>query len=303
MGRVILIAGPTASGKTRASLILAQTLNAEIINADAMQVYRDIPILSAQPSQTEKTAAPHRLFGEVDGAQRYSAGQWARAAKSAIEAAHNAGRDAIVVGGTGLYFRALLGGLVAIPEIPADARAEAQRVLEEDGPGALRAALLALDPAMERLAPNDLQRHVRAYEVALGTGRPLSSYQAEDHDGAAADWAASVAKIVIEPERQGLYAQCDARFDQMMDAGALEEAAALHARELDPGLPVMKALGAPSLMGYLRGETSLDEAITLAKTRTRQFAKRQMTWFRNQTSDWRRVANSDDAPPEILRQR
>ena len=305
--RIVFIAGPTAGGKTRAALDLAERLEgdsgsrsgAEIVNADAMQLYRDLPILAAQPTAAEKARAPHHLFGAFDGAARLSAGRWARAAKSTLDDIARRGRSAIVVGGTGLYFRALEHGLAPIPDIPDDVRAAARARFEELGAAAFREAVLALDPAMARLDPGDMQRHLRAYEVATATGRPLSSFHAEE---AGAGLARADARVVIEPDRAALYARIEARFDAMLAAGALDEAAALLARGLHADLPVMKALGAAELMAHLRGEIDLETAVDRAKTNTRRFAKRQLTWFRNQAADWPHAKDAEEAVERVAAQ-
>lgn len=286
--RVVFIAGPTASGKSAAALALAEKLGGEIVNADAIQVYRDLEILSARPSAAELAKAPHHLFGFLDGSERCSAGRWAREAAAAVEAISNRGRPAIVIGGTGLYFRALEQGLSPIPDIPAETRRAAQAMLAQIGLAAFRDDVVARDPAMAAIAPGDSQRLLRAWEVHEATGEPLSAYQDLPR---APLIKAPCARIVIEPDREALYASCDARLDRMMQLGALDEARRLLERRLDPGLPVMKALGAAELMAHLRAEAALGDAIDLAKQNTRRFAKRQMTWFRNQARDWPRASH------------
>lgn len=295
--RVILIAGPTASGKSAAALTLADALGAEIINADALQVYRDLHILSARPAPAEEARAPHRLFGHVDGAVRYSVGGWARDAAAALAAVAARGRPAIVVGGTGLYFRALTEGLSAAPEIPAEIRREAEARLAAMGLEAFRAEVLAADPAMARLKPADRHRHLRAWEVWRTAGRPLSEIQKEPGTPIAPLIAA---RVVIEPARGDLYRVIETRFDRMLAAGALEEARALRARGLDPGLPVMRAVGAAELLQHLEGRLSLDDAARLAKQSSRRFAKRQLTWLRNQSPDWPRAPSPAEAAKQLL---
>jgi len=286
--RVVLIAGPTASGKSALALKLAEATGAEIVNADALQVYRDLQVLSARPSPAEEVRAPHHLFGHVDGAVRYSVGGWAQDAAGALAAIAARGAPAIVVGGTGLYFRALQGGLSQAPVIPPEIRQEAETRLGAVGLAAFRAEVLANDPAMDRLKPGDRQRHVRAWEVFRATGRPLSAFQT----GAGAPLvAAPAARIVLEPPRAELYARIEARYNAMLAACAIDEARALAARRLDPALPVMKAVGVTELLAHLQGRLPLDEAVRLAKQSSRRFAKRQMTWFRNQTPDWPRAAS------------
>lgn len=289
--RVILIAGPTASGKSTAALALAARTGGEIINADAIQVYRDLRILSARPGEEDLKRAPHHLYGHVDGAVRYSVGGWARDAARAIAGVHARGRAAIVVGGTGLYFRALENGLSEAPEIPEAIRRAAHDRLEVAGPEKFRDEVLAFDPAMARLDPADRQRHLRAWEVFHACGVSLSELQTRP---GAPIVDRIDARAVIEPPRETLYAEIDARFDRMIDAGALAEARALSERDLDPASPVMKAVGAAELIACLRGEISLETAAALAKRNTRRFAKRQLTWFRHQAKDWPRAASADD---------
>lgn len=291
-----LIAGPTAAGKTAAALLLAESLAdaqgraAEIINADAMQVYRDIPILSAQPSQEEMAQVPHHLFGTVDGKVAYSTGAWASDVKDILNRIGARGNAAIIVGGTGLYFRALTEGLSPIPEVPEEIKSAAIARLDEMGVAAFRAEVIARDPAMARLEPADTQRHVRAWAVFEATDTPLSEFQALPNVPVIERYTSA---CVVLPDREALYARCDARLQKMIEAGALEEARQLRGRKLAAGLPVMKALGVKELIAHLDGEMSLDDAIALAQLNTRRFAKRQMTWFRNQTPDWERVESGE----------
>lgn len=281
---VWLIAGPTASGKSDAALALAERTGGELVNADALQLYRDLRVLSARPSAAEEARAPHHLYGLADAGDVWSVGRWLRAVLPVLEAVRARGRPAIVVGGTGLYFRALTRGLADTPSAPAAVRADVQARLEAEGEAAFRLALDAVDPqAQARIARGDRQRLVRAMAVAQATGRALSAWQAETQAPLAADaWQGAV----LAPPRPELYARCDARFDAMLDAGALEEAAALGARALSPELPAMKAVGLRELLAHVRGELPLAEAVARAKQETRRFAKRQLTWFRNQTPDW-----------------
>ncbi|MEM9263297.1 MAG: tRNA (adenosine(37)-N6)-dimethylallyltransferase MiaA [Pseudomonadota bacterium] len=299
-----MIAGPTASGKTLAGLDLARILKeekgarpAEIVNADAIQVYGDIPILSSQPTDEERDSIPHHLFGYLSGATRCSAGGWYKDAATVLKDIAFRRSTAIVVGGTGLYFRALLGQLSDIPDIPSEIAAEARSHLEDVGLPQFRQNLLTVDPEMARLDPNDRQRHLRAWSVYKATGRPLSSFQT-----ASAGSAQEVdAKVVIEPDREELYRRCDDRFDKMLALGAIDEAKRLIREGYARDMPVMKAVGVAELVSYLDGDISLDDAITLAKRNTRRLAKRQLTWFRNQTADWPRAASSR-AATEVLRQ-
>lgn len=294
---VVLIAGPTASGKSAAALDLAEKIGGEIVNADAMQVYRDLDILSARPSAADMARAPHHLFGHLDARVRCSAGMWAREAADAIRGVHGRGRAAIVAGGTGLYFRALTEGLSPIPDAPPEAREAARARLDELGLAAFREEVVARDPAMARLSPSDAQRLLRAWEVFEATGEPLSHFQNTPRTPLIENVAA---RVVIEPEREALYAACDARFNLMLERGGLEEARRLLARGLDTELPAMKALGAAELMAHLRGELSLEEASELARKNTRHFAKRQLTWFRNQSADWPRASDAASALDVVL---
>ena len=288
---IVLIAGPTASGKSALALRLARAIGGEIVNADALQLYRDLRVLSARPSEAEMALAPHHLFGIADGADGWSVGRWLRAARAVL--AEIAGRDrpAILVGGTGLYFRALTEGLADAPATPANVIAEVERLFDETGEAAVREALRAVDPEAEaRITANDRQRLTRALAVARATGRSLSAWQAQGRPGLAADaWRGAV----IEPPRPALYARCDARLLRMVQAGAVEEAAALIARNLDPRLPVMKAVALRELEMAASGEMPLAEALAAAQASTRRYAKRQLTWFRHQTADWPRIDAED----------
>lgn len=275
--RLALIAGPTASGKSAAALALAAREGGTIINADASQVYRDLRILSARPSVEEEAAAPHRLFGYRDGAESCSAADWAEDARAAVAEVVAEGRLPILVGGTGLYFRVLLDGIAPVPDIDPTIRAEV-RALDA---AAAHAALAREDPgAAMKLHANDTARLQRALEVVRSTGRPLAAWQEDRVGGIAADFA--IEAQVIDPPVAELYARCDARLDAMVDAGALAEVEALMARGLTPTLPVMRAIGVEPLARYLDGTLPLDQAIEQAKQATRNYAKRQRTWFRNQ---------------------
>jgi tRNA dimethylallyltransferase len=286
---VILIAGPTASGKSALALALAEPLGGEVINADSMQVYRDLRIITARPTPAEEQRAPHRLYGYVDAAENYSTGRWCGDAAAAIEAARAAQRSAIVIGGTGLYFNALTRGLAAVPPIPEDIRKDVRARLVSEGAPALHAELAIRDPeGAARLAPGDRSRVARALEVVLATGRSLYDWHG-DNKPAIVDLARA-AKIFLMPEREELLKRIDARFDAMMAAGALDEVRALAARGLDPSLPAMKAHGVPWLIRYLKGEIALDEAVEGGKRDTRQYTKRQATWFRNQLPEFEWVA-------------
>jgi tRNA dimethylallyltransferase len=285
----ILIAGPTASGKSALALALAERLGGEVINADSMQVYRDLRIVTARPTSEEERRVPHRLYGHIDASENYSVGRWCADAAAALDAAQAAKRTAIVIGGTGLYFNALTRGLAAVPPIPADIRKAVRARLADEGAPALHAELAARDPAgAARLMPGDRARVTRALEVVLATGRPLFDWH-DDNKPATIDLA-RVAKVFLVPERDELLRRIDARFDAMMASGALDEVRALKARELDPNLPAMKAHGVPWLIRHLKSEITLAEAVEGGKRDTRQYTKRQATWFRNQLPEFEWVA-------------
>jgi len=277
-----LIGGPTASGKTAAALALARRLRGVIINADAMQLYQGLPLLTAQPSAAEKQEIPHKMFEVFDPSERSSAGRWLALAKEAINETVQAGLTPILVGGTGMYFAALLGGLAEIPVIPDEVRAQTVRLYDELGHDAFRNVLAERDPdSAARLMRNDRQRLIRAYEVAAHTNKTLGQWQAESAaESIEKDF--TVHRDCLLPEREKLYAACDARFLKMIEGGALDEVRTLLARDLDFALPAMKILGVPELALYVRGQLSLEEAIAKAQQATRNYAKRQMTWFRNQ---------------------
>jgi tRNA dimethylallyltransferase len=283
--------GPTASGKSALALELAERLDGEIVNADSMQVYRDFHVLTARPSVEEMARAPHRLYGFVDGGERYSVGRWVGDALAAIAAARAGGRVPILVGGTGLYFKALTEGLVETPPIDDELRARLQARLTQEGAAALHAELARVDvESAARLSPNDAPRIVRALEVWEVTGEPLSALHAETKPALARDeWAG----FALTPRRDDLYKTIDARFEGMLAAGALDEARAFAARGLDPLLPASKAHGAPALMAHLRGEVSLAEAAAIATRDTRRYAKRQFTWMAGQMAEWTQVAETD----------
>jgi tRNA dimethylallyltransferase len=281
--RVIIIAGPTASGKSALAIDLAKAFSGVIINADSMQVYRELDILSARPPGRDLELAPHRLYGVLDASDPCSVGRWLAMAVDEIRDVWADGKLPLVVGGTGLYLKALMEGLAPVPDVDASYRAEATDLHRQLGPEAFRDALASLDPeTAARIPAGDTQRLIRAYEVALATGRPLSDWQ-KDHP-AEAPLDAAFAVIVISPEREILYEGVNQRFTWMMDNGALDEVRALDDLGLDPALPAMKAVGVPELRRYLAGQSDLEIACVDAKRATRQFAKRQMTWLRNQLS-------------------
>lgn len=290
-GRIWLIAGPTASGKSALALTLAEAVGGEIVNADSMQLYAGLRVLTAGPSPEEVARAPHHLFGTVDPAEGWSVGRWQRAANETLTEIAARGRDAIVAGGTGLYFRALTHGLAEIPAVPGEVRQAVGAEFEAMGEAAFRARLAEADPgAATRIAPGDRQRLVRAWEVYVATGTSLTDHQGRA-EGAlpAGSWSA----VAIDPPRDGLYARCDARLAAMIAHGALDEVRDLMARNLAPDLPVMKAVGVRELAAHLRGETSLEAALAAAQQETRRYAKRQTTWMRGQMADWQRLSGLD----------
>jgi tRNA dimethylallyltransferase len=281
----ILLAGPTTSGKSALALDLAEALGGMIINADSMQVYRDLAIITARPSPAEEARAPHRLYGHVDAAENYSVGRWCVDAGAAFAEAERRKLLPIFVGGTGLYFQALIRGLAAVPHIPADIRSRVRSRLKAEGSAALHAELAVRDPTTAaRLMPGDRARVSRALEVVLATGRSLSDWHREGMP-APVDSARAI-KIFLAVERAELYRRIEARFDAMLAAGALDEVKTLAARNLDPALPAMKAHGVPWLIRYLKGEISLAEAAEGGKRDTRRYTKRQATWFRHQLPNW-----------------
>jgi tRNA dimethylallyltransferase len=276
---VIIIAGPTASGKSVLAMALAEHHRGTVINADALQCYRDLRILTARPGAADEARAPHRLYGFLDAAARGSAASWRGSALGEIAASLTEGRLPILVGGTGLYLRALREGLADVPDIPMEIREEAVALFARLGGDAFRAELTRLDPvSAERFPPGDKTRLTRAYEVARATGKPIGVWQSYSAKPAPYRFAT----ILLAPPRAALYAACDARFAAMIDNGGLNEAAALLGGNLSPDLPVMKAVGLPELFRHLRGDIPLEAAIAAAQQATRRYAKRQMTWFRHQ---------------------
>lgn len=275
---MLVVAGPTASGKSALALAIAEAFAGTVINADSMQIYRELPILTAQPSAAEQARAPHRLYGALPAAERCTAGRWRALALAEIAAAQASGRLPIVTGGTGLYLKALTEGLAPIPDVPPHIREESAALHGRLGAAGFHAALAERDPAMAaRLAIGDTQRVRRAYEVFAATGRSIASYQADTAAG-----EGRFVTLLLMPPRPALNAACDARCRAMLAAGALDEVRALLAQALPPDLPAMKALGVRELARHIRGELALDEAVTLFQQATRQYAKRQYTWFRHQ---------------------
>ncbi len=287
----LLIAGPTASGKSAIALAVAKELKGMIINTDSMQVYRDVPILTAQPDAAARAQAPHRLYGVLDAGEVCSAGRWLALAAEALAEARKCGMLPIFVGGTGLYFRALTEGLAPVSAIPEPVRRQARALYEELGGERFRARLAVRDPeSAARLPPGDRQRLIRAWEVVTATGRPLAEWQAQN---AAPLLSGPDLRLALMPDRDWLYGRCEARFDAMLAAGAVDEVKALQARGLPPDRPVMKALGVPQLGAFLAGECSLEAAVAAAKTATRRYAKRQMTWIKTQMISWNIISAQD----------
>lgn len=282
---LFLIAGPTASGKSALAMEIAERVGAIIINADSMQVYRDLQIITARPSRQDESRVPHRLYGHVDAAETYSAGRWLSDARAAVEAAQGEGRPAVLVGGTGLYFKLAASGLAAVPPIPDPIRTRIRMRLSEEGPAALHAELARWDPqSAARLHPGDRSRIARALEVLEATGRPIGEWHRQNLDPAID--VTTARKAFIVPDRDVLRQRINQRFDGMLEGGAVEEVRRLASRSLDPKLPALKAHGVPWLIRHLRGEISLEEAAEEAKADTRRYSKRQLTWFRNQLPEW-----------------
>ncbi len=287
MKRALLLAGPTASGKSAAALTLAREFGATIVNADSIQVYADLRILTARPTRAEEGQAPHRLFGEIDGAVNFSVGRWARRAGEIL--AEISDSPIIFVGGTGLYFRALTGGLSDMPAVSEAARARVRAEAEGRPTPDLHAELAAADPETSaRLRPTDRQRVLRALEVFLATGRPLASFQGAREKPALKPGQRG--GLFLAPDRATLYQRIDARFDAMIAEGALGEVERLAERKLDPALPVTRAHGVPHLIAHLEGRLSLAEAAERGKLDTRHYAKRQFTWARHQLAGFEWVA-------------
>lgn len=287
---VVVIAGPTASGKSALALALAEQIGGVIVNADSAQVYKDLRVLSAAPTHGERTRADHRLYGVRDGAQPCSAADWAAMARTELAAIQAAGETPILVGGTGLYLRTLLDGIAPVPAIDHAVRDQVRGTPVDEN----RAKLAALDPdAAARLNAGDTARISRSLEVLLSTGRPLRDWQERREGGIGGQ--VGVNPLILLPPRDWLYARCDERFARMVDQGAVAEVEALIARRLNPSLPVMRAIGVPQLSHHLAGECTLDEAIVAGQQATRRYAKRQYTWFAHQPpADWPRLAEPLD---------
>ncbi len=287
--RAVLIAGPTASGKSALAVEIARRCGGTVVNADSMQVYADLRTITARPTAAEEASVPHRLYGHVDGSINYSAMRYAADVAGVLAELEQAGSLPVLVGGTGLYFKALTEGFSAIPPVPEAVRAAFRARVAEQETGLLHAELGRLDPAMaERLKPGDRMRIMRALEVFEATGRSIASFQGERHPGPLD--GLPLLKLFVSPEREEVRARIDRRFETMMAQGALEEVAALRARRLDLLLPVMRAHGVPGLIAHLDGTIGLNEAIARGQADTRAYAKRQVTWFRHQMAGWQAVA-------------
>ncbi len=282
----VLIAGPTASGKSAAAMRICEDAGGMVVNADAMQVYEDLRVLTSRPSAADEDRVPHRVFGVLPAARACSAGVWLKLAETCLAEAQQNGLVPVFTGGTGLYFKALEFGLAPVPAIPAGVRERWRNRLREDGACALHVLLAERDKVeADRIPDSDGQRIVRALEVLDATGKSLTHF----HQQAAARAPLSGWRIVracLTPEREQLYARCDTRFEEMMAAGALEEVSSLLKLDLPNDVPAMKAIGVRELAAHMRGELCLDEAVRLGKRNTRRYAKRQMTWIRHQFSDW-----------------
>ena len=295
---LVVIAGPTASGKSGLAVALAQQIGGVIVNADSAQIYRDLRVLSAAPTDEELSRAEHRLYGVRDGALPCSAADWSDLAKGEIAKIHGEGRVPVLVGGTGLYLRTLLDGIAPVPAIDPAIRERVRATPVDENTAKLR----TLDPmAAERIRPTDGARINRALEVMLSTGRTLAEWQQEKHGGIAED--VTLRPIMLLPPRKWLYARCDERFGHMIDQGAVAEVEALLARRLNPNLPVMRAIGVREIADYLLGRQTLDAAIAAGSQATRRYAKRQYTWFAHQPpAHWPRFREALDLDnlPEAL---
>ncbi len=285
----LLIAGPTASGKSHYALKRARQSGAVILNADSMQVYQELRVLTARPSEADEALVPHRLYGHVPAREAYSTGKWLRDIAGELKEAQQNQQPVILVGGTGLYFKALLEGLSPVPEIPEQIRERWRRAASELSASDLHTQLSEKDPVMaEKLSPTDPQRLVRALEVIEATGRSLAHWQAQT--GEPLLRFDDVETVVISRSREDLYSRADQRFEQMLEEGALEEVGKLAAQNLDPGLPAMRALGVPSLMAMQAGTLSREAAVEGAKQQTRNYIKRQLTWLRRNMISWNSIS-------------
>jgi tRNA dimethylallyltransferase len=291
-GKAILIAGPTASGKSSLALALAERLGGVVINTDSMQVYRELRILTARPTLEDERRAPHALYGFVSAADAYSVGRYVADAARALDDAYAKGLVPIFVGGTGLYFKALLEGLSPVPPVDEGVRARWRQSADALPPGELYRMLVERDRAMAaRLDPSDLQRLVRALEVIESTGRSLADWQNES--GMPVLVAGDTLRLMLMPDREVLRARVDARFNAMMEAGALDEARELAQLGLDTTLPAMRAIGVAPLMAAIRGEMSVEAAVEAVKAESRQYLKRQTTWLRRHMISWNDISKQE----------
>lgn len=288
---IILIGGPTASGKSDFALSLAHEQDGVIINADSMQVYRELPIITAHPDQSSQKATPHKLYGFLSAAEPCSVALWLKHVQQEISVALDAKKVPVVVGGTGMYFKCLIEGIAAIPDITPEIRNKAREMLDNIGNEAFYALLTEVDPeAGERVNPGDSQRMLRAWEVIQQTGISLYDWQRNPVEPPYP--SADFQGYFINPPREKLYARCNERFLHMLDAGALKEIKALDAMQLDSSLPAMKALGVPELLAHLHDKLTLQDATSKAQQSTRNYAKRQVTWFKNQFPNWKIIEST-----------
>lgn len=297
----ILIAGPTASGKSAVAMDVAERLNGVVINADAMQLYADLDVLTSRPSREDEARVPHRLFGCAPAGDAWSAGRWLEAAGREVSTAWQADKVPVIAGGTGLYFKVLEEGLSPIPAVPDEVRDHWRDRLRVEGANALHGELVrrASNDA-GRIEPADGQRVVRALEVLDATGKTLADHFALARQGSVLA-NADVRRVALTPAREELYGCCDARFEVMLEHGAMDEVEKLVALDLAPDLPVMKAIGVQALASYLAGEVLMEDAVALAQKQTRNYAKRQMTWIRNQMSDWPKAEIPQQALEVLIR--
>lgn len=286
----ILIAGPTASGKSAVAMALAERFNGTIVNADSMQIYQDLRVLSARPSSEDEARIPHVLYGHVGAEAAYSAGHYAKDVVRALDEVRASGRLPIIVGGTGLYFKVLLEGLSHVPEINPEIRTKWRNAANGEKPGALHKILAGMDPEMAaRLRPSDRQRIVRALEVIDQTGRSLAEWQSKPGTPVLSD-TSSLLKLVVAPPRKNLHARADARFVTMLSEGAVEEVQALMVRNLDPKLLIFRALGVTPIAAWLKGEVDRETALRRGQAETRQYIKRQTTWLRKNMMSWKWIS-------------